>query len=45
VKGPKIMPLDKTPRLGKAINGKINFFGKKIMAKNKHALTAVPINH
>jgi len=39
------MPRDKTPKLGKIIKGKINFFGRKIAAKNRQALTIVPTNH
>ena len=43
--GPKIIPRDKTPRLGRMINGKINFPGKKTAAKNKQAFTIVPTSH
>jgi len=45
VNGPKIMPRDKTAKLGKIIKGKMNFLGKKIAAKNKHILTVVPTSH
>ncbi len=39
------MPRPKTPKLGKIIKGTKNFFGKKIAAKNKQALTIVPTSH
>jgi len=45
VSGPKTTPRARTPRLGKTTIGRIYFFGKKIAAKNRHALTAVPTNH
>lgn len=45
VKGPKITPLAKTPKLGKTTIGNRNFFGKKAAAKNKQAFTMVPTIH
>lgn len=43
--GPKIIPLAKTPKLGKIIKGNKNFLGKKVADKNKQALTIIPTNH
>ena len=45
MKGPKIIPRDITPRLGKIIKGRYNLPGRKIAPKNKQALTIVPTSH
>ncbi len=45
MKGPKIIPRDITPRLGKIIKGRYNLPGRKIAPKNKQILTIVPTSH
>lgn len=45
VAGPKIIPRDKTPRLGRMAIGNKYLFGKKATAKNKIALTIEPTSN